>query len=172
MNRAEVRAEEVPLPAWAGSLADFSVKALDALGKDNWDLSILLCGDTYIRKLNSQYRGRDEATDVLSFALGESCPDGEGRERYFPGDIVVSLETLEENSQYFEVSFDEELRRVIIHGILHLNGMDHAANGKDEPMLLLQEELLEKTKGGILPPETRRAGTPERTDRAGHYERG
>ncbi|MDR1586713.1 MAG: rRNA maturation RNase YbeY [Treponema sp.] len=167
MNRAEVRAEEVPLPPWADSLAAFSAKALDALGKDNWDLSILLCGDAYIRKLNAQYRDRDEATDVLSFALGGDCPDGEGGNRCLPGDIVVSLETLEENSRYFEVSFDEELRRVIIHGILHLNGMDHRTNGKDEPMLLLQEELLEKTKERILPPDTRRAGTPERTGRGG-----
>ncbi|MDR2376303.1 MAG: rRNA maturation RNase YbeY [Treponema sp.] len=172
MNRVEVRAEEVPLPPWADSLAGFSVKALDALGKDNWDLSILLCGDTYIRRLNSQYRDRDEATDVLSFALGENCPDGEGGNRYLPGDIVVSLKTLEENSRYFEVSFDEELCRVIIHGILHLSGMDHETNGKDEPMLLLQEELLKKTKERILPPETRRAEIPERTGRAGYYERG
>jgi probable rRNA maturation factor len=158
MNRASVRAEEVPLPAWAGSLARFSAKALDALGKDNWDLSILLCGDSYIRKLNAQYRGRDEATDVLSFALGENCPDGEGNSRYLPGDIAVSLETLEENTRYFEVSFDEELRRVIIHGILHLDGMDHRTNGKDEPMLLLQEELLRKTEERILPLTPCRAG--------------
>ena len=156
MNRVEVRAEEVPLPPWADSLAGFSVKALDALGKDGWDLSILLCGDAYIRKLNSQYRDRDEPTDVLSFALGENCPDGEGKNRYLPGDIVISMETLEENSRYFKVSFDEELRRVIIHGMLHLDGMDHETNGKDEPMLLLQEELLKKTKERILPFDTGR----------------
>ncbi|MDR0602056.1 MAG: rRNA maturation RNase YbeY [Treponema sp.] len=156
MNRVEVRAEELPLPSWADSLAGFSIKALDALGKDGWDLSILLCGDAYIRKLNSQYRDRDEATDVLSFALGENCPDGEGGNRYLPGDIVISLETLEENSRYFKVSFDEELRRVIIHGMLHLDGMDHETNGKDEPMLLLQEELLKKTEERILPFDTGR----------------
>ncbi|MDR2052685.1 MAG: rRNA maturation RNase YbeY [Treponema sp.] len=167
MNRVEVRAEEVPLPPWTDSLAGFSAKALDALGKDGWDLSILLCGDAYIRELNSRYRNRDEATDVLSFALGESCPDGEGRDRYLPGDIVISLETLEENSRYFKVSFDEELRRVIIHGILHLDGMDHETNGKDEPMLLLQEELLKKTELRILPPDVVRAGIQARADRGG-----
>ncbi|MDR2785351.1 MAG: rRNA maturation RNase YbeY [Treponema sp.] len=160
MNRVEVRAEEVPLPPWADSLAGFSIKALDTLGKDGWDLSIFLCGDTYIRELNSRYRDRNEATDVLSFTLGENCPDGEGKNRYLPGDIVISLETLEENSRYFEVSFDEELRRVIIHGILHLNGMDHETNGKDEPMLILQEELLKKLEERILPLDTGRNTGP------------
>ncbi|MDR1412215.1 MAG: rRNA maturation RNase YbeY [Spirochaetaceae bacterium] len=157
MNRAEIRAEEVPLPPWAGSLSEYSVKALGVLGRDGWDLSILLCNDAYIRRLNARYRGRDEPTDVLSFSLGETCPDGEGGERYLPGDIVISLETLEENSRFFEVSFDEELRRVIIHGMLHLSGMDHETNGKDEPMLLLQEQILEKTEGRILPPNSCRA---------------
>ncbi|MDR1128830.1 MAG: rRNA maturation RNase YbeY [Treponema sp.] len=162
MNRAEVRAEEVPLPPWAASLSEYSLEALGVLGRDGWDLSILLCNDAYIRKLNAQYRGRDEATDVLSFSLGESCPDGEGGERYLPGDIVISLETLEENSRFFEVSFDEELRRVIIHGMLHLSGMDHETNGKSEPMLLLQEEILKKTGGRILPPNSCRASVPAR----------
>jgi probable rRNA maturation factor len=161
VNRAEVLAGEIPLPPWAESLAAFSVKALDALGKENWDLSILLCGNRYIRELNARYRGRDEATDVLSFALGADSPNGEGG-RCLPGDIVISLETLEENSRYFEVSFDEELRRVIIHGILHLSGMDHETNEDGEPMLLLQEEILKTVKESIIPSETRRAGLPER----------
>ncbi|MDR0452412.1 MAG: rRNA maturation RNase YbeY [Treponema sp.] len=162
MNRAEVRAEEVPLPPWTDALAAYSLKVLDALGKDGWDLSILLCNDAYIRKLNARYRDRDEATDVLSFSLGETCPDAGEGERYLPGDIAVSLETLEENSRFFEVSFDEELRRVIIHGMLHLSGMDHQTNSGNEPMLLLQEEILNKTGGRILPLNSRRAFTPAR----------
>jgi probable rRNA maturation factor len=151
MNRVEARAEEVPLPAWAPSLEAFSIKALDALGKDNWDLSILLCGNEYIRQLNARYRGRNEPTDALSFPLGETYPDGRDG-RFLAGDIVISLETIGENARYFEVSFDEELRRVIIHGILHLSGMDHAGNDSGEPMLLLQEETLKKMEDRILPP--------------------
>jgi probable rRNA maturation factor len=150
MNRIEVKAEEVPLPEWLDSLTNYIVEVLNTLGKDDWDLSVLLCNDGYIRSLNSQYRGKDEATDVLSFTLGETYRDEEGRERCLPGDIVISLETLEENSRYFEVSMDEELRRVIIHGMLHLSGMDHSTNDSGEPMLLLQEELLGRIPGGIL----------------------
>jgi probable rRNA maturation factor len=154
MNRIEVRSEEVPLPSWVDSLTNYILKILHALDKDDWDLSVLLCNNAYIKSLNARYRGKDEATDVLSFPLGETYRDEEGEERCLPGDIVISLETLEENSRYFEVSMDEELRRVIIHGILHLNGMDHETNGKSEPMLILQEGLLEKTEERILPPDS------------------
>ncbi|MDR0759350.1 MAG: rRNA maturation RNase YbeY [Treponema sp.] len=148
MNRVEVHAEEVPLPGWAESLAAFARNALDSLGKTNWDLSILLCNDAYIRSLNSRYRELDEPTDVLSFSLGETVPDEEGAMRYLPGDIVISLETLEENARYFRVNEDEELRRLVIHGILHLDGMDHEDNEPFRPMLRLQEELLKKLLAG------------------------
>jgi probable rRNA maturation factor len=147
MNRVDVHAEEVPLPGWAGTLTVFAREVLDSLGKTNWDLSILLCNDAYIRTLNGQYRDLDEPTDVLSFSLGETLPDAEGLPRYLPGDIVISLETLEENAQYFCVNADEELRRLVIHGILHLDGMNHEDNEPFRPMLRLQEELLEKLSG-------------------------
>ncbi|MDR0377274.1 MAG: rRNA maturation RNase YbeY [Spirochaetaceae bacterium] len=147
MNRVEVHAEEVPLPGWADSLAAFACTVLDTAGKTNWDLSILLCNDASIRALNSRYRALDEPTDVLSFSLGETVPDGEGCMRYLPGDLVISLETLEENARYFRVNKDEELRRLVIHGILHLDGMDHEDNEPFRPMLRLQEELLEKLSG-------------------------
>jgi probable rRNA maturation factor len=147
MNRAEVRAEEVPLPAWAPSLSAFARKVLDCLDKTNWDLSILLCNDLYIQSLNARYRSLDEPTDVLSFSLGESTPDRKGRIRYLGGDIVISLETMKENARRFQVNEDEELRRLVIHGILHLSGMDHEDNETFRPMLRLQEELLKKLSG-------------------------
>jgi probable rRNA maturation factor len=147
MNRVEVHAEEVPLPDWTGTLVQYALNVLDSLGKDNWDLSILLCNDPYIRSLNAQYRAKDEATDVLSFILGETVEEG-GETRFLPGDIVVSLETLRENARYFQVTENEELRRLVIHGILHLNGMDHADNDLTQPMLRFQEELLAAVPGG------------------------
>ena len=153
MNRAAVNAEEVPLPAWSESAGRYALKALAALGRDNWDLSILLCGDETIKKLNARYRGRDEATDVLSFALGVEEAGEDGGARYLPGDIVISLDTLKENARYFETGEDEELRRLLIHGILHLDGMDHLTNGEAEPMLVLQENILARLREErILPP--------------------
>jgi probable rRNA maturation factor len=143
MNRVEVSAEEVPLPAWSSPACDFAMKVLDEIKRDNWELSVLFCDDKTITALNTQYRNKAEATDILSFNLGETMRDG-GKSIYLPGDIVISLDTLRENAQYFKTSEDEELRRLLIHGILHLDGMNHETNEKDEPMLALQEEILDR----------------------------
>jgi probable rRNA maturation factor len=153
MNRVEVSAEEVPLPAWAGSASRYALKVLDEIGRDNWDLSVLFCGDRVIRDLNARYRDRDEATDILSFFLGAEETGEDGGVRCLPGDIVISLDTLRENARCFETAEDEELRRLLIHGILHLDGMDHAANDETEPMIALQERILAHLTGEhILPP--------------------
>jgi probable rRNA maturation factor len=148
MNRVMVHAVEMRLPEWVKPLKYFVLKVLFLLKKDKWDLSILLCGDKTIKDLNKIYRGKDEATDVLSFSMGESrdFPPDEGRRsrRYIPGDIVISLETMRENARGFQIDEDEELRRLLIHGILHLDGMDHKSNDEAEPMLQFQEQLLAK----------------------------
>jgi probable rRNA maturation factor len=151
VNRVAIQAEEDPLPPWAGQAHRFILTVLDRLNRDRWDLSVLFCRDEYIRGLNARFRQKGEATDVLSFELGETIEEN-GETRYLPGDIVISLESLEENARYFQVSPDEELRRLLIHGILHLTGMDHATNADIEPMLLLQEALLAELAGErILP---------------------
>jgi len=146
MNKIEIAVEGLENPPWLDRAALYAEKILEKLDKHNWDLSLLFCGNEQIRALNRQYRNRDEETDVLSFALCES--DGD---RFLPGDIAVSLEMLRENSLNFGVSPDEELRRLLIHGILHLGGMDHGSNNKEEPMLLFQERLLSEIHGKILP---------------------
>ena len=138
MNRVFFSSEEIPLPPWTRAAGNFIKSVLRKLNLKNWELSVLFCNNKYIKSLNAQYRNKDEATDVLSFPLGETDPSGQ----YFAGDIVVSLDALEENSRYFNVSKDEELRRLLIHGILHLSGGDHVTNEDKEPMLREQEALL------------------------------
>ena len=147
MNRVEVSAGEAPLPQWSKRLKIFALKVLARLGKDQWDLTVLLCNDETISDLNSRFRGKDEATDILSFNMGDGGGRGGVHERFISGDIVISLDTLKENACRFKVSEDEELRRLLIHGILHLDGMDHQTNKKDEPMLLLQEQILKELAG-------------------------
>jgi probable rRNA maturation factor len=154
MNRVEVNAEEVPLPPWSRASIRFARRVLDLLDRDGWELSLLYCGDRFIRNLNARYRNRDEATDILSFPQGDVSPLGEhplgespltrrqGRARFFAGDIVISLDMLTKNAVYFGITLDEELRRLLVHGILHLSGMDHASNEESEPMLQLQEKIL------------------------------
>ena len=139
MNKVFFRAEEISMPPWKKAANDYTLLALKTLGYKNWDLSVLFCNNSFIKTLNAQYRGKDEPTDILSFPLGETGPSG----RFLAGDIVISLDALEENARFFKVSTDEELRRLLIHGILHLSGEDHATNGTEEPMLKTQEKVLQ-----------------------------
>lgn len=140
MNRVSFRAEEVPLPSWTKAAQSFILKVLDIENLKNWELSVLFCNNSYIKSLNAQYRNKDEATDVLSFPIGEKGPNG----RYLAGDLVISLDALEENSRFFKVSADEELRRLLVHGILHLSGQDHSSNKTGETMLENQEKILNR----------------------------
>jgi len=152
MNKVDLNSEEVDLPSWSGKACNFALKVLDEIKRDNWELSILFCDNKTITGLNNQYRKKNEPTDVLSFNLGETVQDGE-RTVYLPGDIVISLETLAENAEYFKIPVDEELRRLLIHGILHLDGMNHNSIEQDEPMLVLQEDILKKLNNETIIPD-------------------
>jgi len=147
MNQVEVSVEGIGTPDWLERARSFALSVLDALGKDGWDLSLLLCDDAFIRGLNRQYRDKDEPTDVLSFEQGETYRDPAGEERFLAGDIVVSLDSLRRNADDNGVPRDEELRRLIVHGVLHLSGMDHEDNDPSRPMLVRQEELLKLLSG-------------------------
>jgi probable rRNA maturation factor len=127
-------------PAFPGENVErFCESVFAALEISSFDISVLFCGNEYIRSLNKQFRGIDAPTDILSF--GENTE----KKQFVRGDIAISLEALRENSDYFKVSENEELHRLLVHGILHLCGFDHATNDFDnEPMLKLQEALLKK----------------------------
>ena len=116
----------------------------------NWDVSLFFAGEERMKELNAQYRNISSSTDVLSFGMGEEYTNEEGEMRYNAGDIVIDLKQVCENARSFGVSTNEELKRVIIHSILHLEGLDHATNAPEEPMLLLQEEILAKYDEVVL----------------------
>ncbi|GMO69003.1 MAG: rRNA maturation RNase YbeY [Treponemataceae bacterium] len=139
--------DDCPEPAWLPEIEPFLQAVLGALGIDAWDLSVLFCGDSFIRELNKQYRAIDAPTDVLSFENGGTYTDETGTERIGAGDIVISIETLHKNCTAFAVALHEELSRLLIHGVLHLSGFDHETNDfATEPMLVQQEQLLEKLR--------------------------
>ena len=145
-NRVFFKAEGVQLPSWTQAAGIYAKSVMNELGLKNWELSILLCNNRYIKSLNAQYRNKDEPTDILSFPLWEKSPSG----RFMAGDIVLSLDALEENSLAFNVPVDEELRRLLVHGILHLCGRDHATNETGEPMLEAQENILANITEKVL----------------------
>ena len=120
-------------------------RILSYLGEDG-DFSIHFVSDEEIRALNRSYREKDEATDILTFALsdGDAFPEIEGEEKEL-GDIFISLESMHRNAEAFSVSDDEELHRLLIHGVLHLLGYDHATNDfSTEPMLIKQEGMMKE----------------------------
>ncbi len=142
MNRVDVSVLDIEEPDWMDKAASFAAKALSALGIDGWDLSLAFTSDGPMGELNGRWRGKEGPTDVLSFRMGERVRDEEAGERWLAGDIVISLDSLAANAERFSVAPDEELKRLILHGILHLNGMDHEDNDPSRDMLRLQEEIL------------------------------
>ena len=125
---------------------NFISELLNDLNLKNWDISLLFCNDAFIQNLNKQYRDIDSPTDVLSFEQGDEYFDDAGETRFMAGDIVISLDSLRFNAEEFNVEINEELKRLIVHGILHLNGMDHSDNSPEQEMLKFQEELLMQYK--------------------------
>jgi probable rRNA maturation factor len=146
MNKVCINTIDITMPPWGKAAGNFMESVLENLGHKNWELSVLFCNNAYIKSLNAKYRDKNEATDVLSFPLGEAGPGG----RYLAGDLVLSLDALEENASFFNVAADEELRRLLVHGILHLSGYDHATDDAEEPMLKTQERILKNLEGKIL----------------------
>ena len=133
----EIASDGVRTPRGVGRLAGFCEKTLLETGFCSWKVSILLCTDERITALNHRYRRRHEATDVLSF------PEEAGRKgEPVAGDIAISLDALRRNAAKFEVPENEEMKRLLVHGLLHLAGMDHG-RGKAGDMLALQERLLD-----------------------------
>ncbi|MGL4524652.1 MAG: rRNA maturation RNase YbeY [Spirochaetia bacterium] len=108
---------------------------------DENDFSLVFVDDTTIRQMNLEYRDKDEATDVLSFAFADQ-QDWPSDGPQILGEIFISTQTLARNAEYFGVLYEVELKRLIVHGILHLLGEDHRTNDLDEPMLQKQEQIL------------------------------
>jgi probable rRNA maturation factor len=85
-------------------------------------VNIVLMNDLEIHKLNKKYRKKDKPTDVLSFKMGE-----EG----IIGDIAISTETTKKNAKSYGVTYKEELKRLVIHGVLHLLDYEHSEEMRD-----------------------------------------
>lgn len=113
---------------------------------DGAELSVVIMDDPGIQELNRQYRGLDQPTDVLSFAMLESGEDEPEYEdpaaQIMLGDIVISLERAEEQSRAYGHSRQRELAFLFVHGLLHLAGYDHRNAGEEKTMLEKQEEIL------------------------------
>ncbi len=147
--------EGIKEPEWIENAENFLQKAAKELGFDGEEVSVFFCNDEYIKELNREYRNIDAPTDVLSFESDEEYEDEEGQWKCV-GDVAISLDTLPVNAEYFSEDKNSELKRLLVHGLLHLNGMDHGEEhiekGKEpqSQMLILQEKILQKLEAEII----------------------
>jgi len=118
-------AEDDPGRPTAVELEELCALALSSAGIDEGHVAIEFVGEERIQKLNLEYRGRDAPTDVLSFGVDEDAPSAGPREL---GDIVICPPCT------------ADVREAVIHGALHLTGMDHETDHGE--MLALQAELM------------------------------
>ena len=116
--------------------------------EEQCELSIALVDDEEMHRLNLQYRGIDRPTDVLSFALQEAeeplvhpTPDSDTITPILLGDVIISTETTQRQAQEYEHSLEQELYRLLIHGILHLLGYDHLVDEDAEVMEAQEKQL-------------------------------
>ena len=106
---------------------------------------MVLTDDPSIQELNRTFRGKDNPTDVLSFSQIEDWPTFSTQEHMLLGDVVISLETAWRQAQAYGVTLEEEVARLLVHGVLHLVGHDHVHGGRQARRMREAEVALLKT---------------------------
>ncbi|WP_333784798.1 rRNA maturation RNase YbeY [Thermocrinis sp.] len=131
----------------ANYLSSLAHKILDAVGLERTELSILITSDEEIKELNKLYRNKDRPTDVLSFPMGEEIGGWK-----LLGDVVISIDTARAQAKELGISLEEEVKRLLIHGIVHLLGYDHELGEEEERRFKDMEEYIQSK---IEPPVSR-----------------
>ena len=133
----------------AAALKAFTRRLKLRLRLGNRGFTICLMGDAEIRRLNRTFRGKDRATDVLSFPATARSESFRRKSSRFLGDVAISVETAVRNARRENHSTLNEVRWLILHGALHLLGYDHAADNGEMNRLELQvrDELEVETAG-------------------------
>lgn len=148
MKNVELSSDNVEPPDWVPDLSGVASEVYGRIGRTAWDVSVLLCDEQRIAKLNQTYRKVSGPTDVLTFSQNEEDHVDTGASTPIAGDIVVSLPTVAANAQDYGVSAKEEFLRVYVHALLHLAGYSHDGTDLSSPdaaehaMLGLQERLV------------------------------
>lgn len=137
----------VPCAAWRDAVPEAAPlcrraarAAFAAAGRGGAEVSIVLADDVLVRRLNHDYRGRDEATDVLSFAAGGPAP---ADARVMLGDVVVAFDTAAAGATAAERSLADHLSHLVVHGMLHLLGHGHETDAEARPMEGLEDRVLD-----------------------------
>jgi probable rRNA maturation factor len=112
----------IPIPVLSNAgLTSFLNRARQAVGLSG-EVEVLLAGDSTLRRLNKSFRGKNKATDVLSF------PSPAEISSIHAGDLAISLETAARQAEVYGHSLRDEVRILLLHGVLHLSGLDHESD--------------------------------------------
>ena len=109
-------------------------RVAESYGKKVGEVGYLFCDDEHILQVTREYLGHDYYTDIITFDYCEG--------NVLNGDLVISLDTIRTNAELFHRPYDEELHRVIIHGILHLCGQNDKGPGEREQMEAAENRAL------------------------------
>jgi len=114
---------------------------------EGFELSLNICGDEQIQELNREYRDKDKVTDVLSFPVHDSLRPGEIDEMFLEsllnlGDVIICKSVARNQCAEFEVTYEQELIHLLVHGVLHVCGFDHEISDEEEKIMVGHEEKL------------------------------
>ena len=120
---------------WIEAIADY-------YGKKCGEIAYIFCNDPKIIEVNRQYLQHDYYTDIITFDYCDDLAEM-GIKDTISGDLFISLDTVRSNAEQQKTTYDEELHRVIIHGILHLVGINDKGPGEREIMEAAENKALE-----------------------------
>lgn len=110
---------------------DWISRIIESEGFDEGEINYIFCDDEYLHKINVEYLDHDTLTDIISFDYTVG--------NVLQGDIFISVERVQDNANDFNVSFEEELKRVLSHGVLHYCGYKDKSV-EDEALMRAKEE--------------------------------
>lgn len=142
-----IRKENRELPIRIEELHTVAQKVFQGTGREEKDISLVVCDDPFIHRLNKHYRKKDYPTDVLSFSLSEGG--------FLPnpntnlGDIVISIDTAQRQADRLGETLAEEFVVLFIHGLLHLMEYLHEDSEEEKKMHELSAHILTEVKKNI-----------------------
>jgi len=116
-------------------ISDWLSKVIVSENKKEGEINYIFCDDAYLLEINQQYLDHDTLTDIISFDYSV------GNELH--GDIFISVERVHDNSIDFNVSFEEELLRVLVHGVLHYSGYKDKSEADEKIMREKENEKIQ-----------------------------
>ena len=113
-------------------------KVLTHYDLKSFDVNLIFTSDIYVSNLKKEFFSKNQWTDVLAFPMHTK------NEKFVEGEIYISMPTAKENAKRYKQSYGKELARLVIHGSLHLLGIEDDTNEKKEKMINIEEHFLKE----------------------------